>query len=282
MVLSFKDNTTEVEIETIHVETKQRFTYKASKVILTAGVMGTARIVLRSFNIYNTEIPLLCNEYRYAPYIQLSKLGKVDTNPKHSFAQLSMFYDQNGKNEDVSMASLYSYGSLMLFRLIKEAPINMRAANTLMRYISPAISILGIHFPDRPSKNKNLKLVKGKNEWSNDILEAEYSLTSEENKIISSHLKKFNSAMIKLGCLPLKIINPGHGSSIHYAGTFPFSSDEKHLHLSPKGKIWGTKNVYIADSSGFKYLPAKGITFSLMANACNVATNVLNDLKNGD
>jgi hypothetical protein len=39
--------------------------------------------------------------------------------------------------------------------------------------------------------------------------------------------------------------------------------------------LHGTRNVYVADGSGFKYLPAKGITFSLMANAHVTAENVL-------
>ena len=81
-----------------------------------------------------------------------------------------------------------------------------------------------------------------------------------------------------LGCYAIRRIHPGHGSSIHYAGCLPFNDEEKKFTVSSSGKLNGTKNIFIADGSGFKYLPAKGITFSLMANAHLVAKNVL---KNG-
>ena len=83
--------------------------------------------------------------------------------------------------------------------------------------------------------------------------------------------------MRKLHTYALKRVNPGHGSGIHYAGTIPFSDKEEPLTLSRTGRIHGTKNVYVADSSGFNYLPAPGLTFSLMANAHLVAQEVLND-----
>jgi choline dehydrogenase-like flavoprotein len=68
---------------------------------------------------------------------------------------------------------------------------------------------------------------------------------------------------------------PGHGSSIHYAGTLPFSDMEKPYTLSPDGRVWGTNKIFVADGSGFAYLPAKGLTLSLMANAHRVAAGVL-------
>jgi hypothetical protein len=37
------------------------------------------------------------------------------------------------------------------------------------------------------------------------------------------------------------------------------------------------KNIYIADGSGFRYLPAKGITLSLMANAHLTALYAIKD-----
>jgi hypothetical protein len=42
--------------------------------------------------------------------------------------------------------------------------------------------------------------------------------------------------------------------------------------------LGGTKNVFVADGSGFKYLPAKGLTLTLMANAHLVALNSLKEI----
>ena len=77
--------------------------------------------------------------------------------------------------------------------------------------------------------------------------------------------------MRQLGALPIKRIRPPIGASIHYAGTLPFSQEAAPLHLDPSGRLHGTHRVYVADSSGFGYLPAKGLTLSIMANAHDVA-----------
>jgi hypothetical protein len=71
--------------------------------------------------------------------------------------------------------------------------------------------------------------------------------------------------------------DPGYGSSIHYAGTIPFSEKEEYGTTAFNGKLNQTKNVYIADASGFRFLSAKGITFSIMANAHIVANNAMKE-----
>ena len=38
------------------------------------------------------------------------------------------------------------------------------------------------------------------------------------------------------------------------------------------GTLHGTREVFVADGSAFRYLPAKGLTFTLMANADRVAS----------
>ena len=82
--------------------------------------------------------------------------------------------------------------------------------------------------------------------------------------------------MRSLGCYALSKIDPGHGSSIHYAGTLPFSEKEGMFTLAKDGRLHGSKSVYVADGSGFRFLPAKGLTLSLMANAHAVAKGLLN------
>ena len=80
--------------------------------------------------------------------------------------------------------------------------------------------------------------------------------------------------MRKLGYWSLKRVQPEMGASIHYAGTLPFGTRDNPFTLSKNGRLNGTKNIFVADSSGFTYLPAKGLTFSLMANAHRVTSEI--------
>ena len=81
----------------------------------------------------------------------------------------------------------------------------------------------------------------------------------------------FTNALFKTGCLPLAENKMDPGSAVHYAGTLPFNSTSKKFYLNIDGKLNCTSNVYVIDGSGFKFLPANGISFSLMANADRIA-----------
>ena len=58
---------------------------------------------------------------------------------------------------------------------------------------------------------------------------------------------------------------------MHYAGTLPFSDDPQPFTLGTGGRLAGTRRVFVADGSGFRYLPANGLTLTLMANAHRIA-----------
>jgi choline dehydrogenase-like flavoprotein len=156
-------------------------------------------------------------------------------------------------------------------------PLNFVDARILTRYLSSGIIILGVYHPDAQSKSKYVQLVPDAKSPTGDRLKVEHSLSPEEEKEFSGREKKFMKAARKLGAFPLKRINPGSGSGIHYAGTIPFSSDEKPFTLSSSGRLHKTKRVYVADSSGFTYLPSQGLTFSIIANAHAVAKEALHE-----
>ena len=61
------------------------------------------------------------------------------------------------------------------------------------------------------------------------------------------------------------------GASVHYAGTLPMSDRPRPGTVSPDCRSHDFENLYVVDGSTFPFLPAKNITFTLMANAARVA-----------
>ena len=173
------------------------------------------------------------------------------------------------------MASVYSYSSLMLFRAIRDLKLSYRDALSLFRRVQHALVIAGLHFPDFASPQKNLKLVVDEQNYCGDILHADYrSLPAEIHN--RRHIQaSFSKILKQLGCLPVKTFETAAGASAHYAGTLPFANDGSALTTFPGGQLAGTNNVFVADGSGFRYLPAKGLTFTLMANAHITALRIL-------
>jgi hypothetical protein len=275
LVTTFEEHEDHITVSGIIIDTNEPITFKTKKLLLACNVLGTARIVLRSFKKFGHALPLLCNPYSYLTCLITQRLGKLASAKQTSTSQLSLFHDRDNANVDIAMASLYSYSSLMLYRVLKEVPLNFKDGLSFMQYIIPATLIAGIHHPDAQSQSKYIQLKPNGGTRTGDILFTHYALGSSEKRAIEQREKLFGQMLFKLGCVPLKKITPAMGSSIHYAGTLPFSKKEKMFTVQPNGRLSNTKNVFIADGAGFTFLPAKGITLTLMANAHNTALNVL-------
>jgi choline dehydrogenase-like flavoprotein len=249
---------------------------RARRLVLAASALGSARIVLRSVAPEGTRLPLLCNPYSYIPCLQPSLVGQGPEPGKLGFSQLTLLHDEHGDGADVAIASLYSYQSLMLFRIVRQAPLDLADAGEILRYLMTGFMIMGLHQPDAPGPDKWVALEGDAASPTGDRLRASWAVDEATAAAQRRRRRRFVRAMRRLGAFAIREIDPGPGASIHYAGTLPFSGAPAPGRLSPAGRVHGTERVYVADSAGFRTLPAKGLTWSIMANAHLTATNALN------
>jgi len=277
LVISFKERGGIVTIHALDTATGKTKKIACRFLVLASGALGSARIVMRSQGKIGTKVPLLSNPHTYIPCIQPRMFGKAYEKKKLGFGQLSYFIDRDGDDSGISVASSYSYQSLMLFRIITQLPFNFADGRILSRFLTPGLVIMIAQHPDEQSEHKYLQLVKDASSPTGDKVKAQYELSEEDETKWDEREKKYVSVMRKLHTYPLKRVKTEHGSAIHYAGTLPFSEAPEPMRLSSDGRLHNTKHVYVADSSGFQFLPAKGLTFTLMANAHIVATNILKE-----
>lgn len=274
LAVSFKETDDGVELLTLNMDTGEQETFQARRLLLCPGVLGTARLVMRSFD-YAERLPILCNPYSYVPMLDWRQMGRAMPPRRSGMGQLVMFHDPDGRNADVSMAAMFTYRSLMLFRLVKEAPLNFSDGRALMQYLLSGMTISGIHHPESGGDGRFLRMVSDADTPTGDRMEASYRLSDAEKEELVQRERKFYRMFRRLGLLPLKKVDPGMGSSIHYAGALPVSGRELPLHTSVEGRLHGTRSIWVGDASSFRYLPAKGISFTIMANAHRVALNML-------
>jgi choline dehydrogenase-like flavoprotein len=283
LVLAFRDmgdmgkSGDMVEVEARHADTGERQLFRARYLILAAGTLSTTRIVLRSLNRYDVRVPILCNPYTYVPVLNIGMLGQAARDRRHSLAQVTGLYCP--ANGDVVQSQFYSYRSLLAFKLLKEVPLGCRNALGVLRVLMNALGILGINHADTRTPYKCCRLVRGEFDGP-DSLHIDYELSAQEQRNHAVQERAVLRLFRQLGCWGLKRIHPGHGSSIHYAGSLPISvsDDGSGLSCDTHCRLRATRNVYLADGSVFPYLPAKGLTFSLMANADRVAKHVAHEL----
>ena len=273
LVLSFREDAEGVAVTARHADSGERQVHRARALVLAAGTLSTARIVLRSLELYDRPVPILCNPYTYVPVINLGMLGREARDRRHSLAQITAVHRPSPASARVVQAQYYSYRSLLLFKLMKESPLAYRETLRIMRLLVPAFGILGIHHEDRPTPDKTCTLRRVDGDGP-DRLEIDYRLADDVERRQDVEERRLLRFFRHLGCFPIKRIHPGHGSTIHYAGTLPLHAGDRELTCDAECRLRGSRAVYLADGSVFPYLPAKGLTFTLMANANRVGTLV--------
>jgi len=278
LAIKFSENENSVTVTAIRIGSNEEKTFTARKLIMAAGPLGTGRLVLRSLEGgMQTKLPLLCNPYNYTPLLIPRLLGNAISEQHFGMAQLSLFHDRNNAGEDIAMASLYSYHALMLFRLLRETPLNFRDGRMAMKYLLPAMVIAGIHHPETHGDQQYIHLQKNSNSPTGDALVAKYELSEAKNTAVAEREKAYRTALRKLGAYAIKQVKPGNGASVHYSGTLPFSTTPSAFSLDYSGRLHNHSRTFVADGSGFTYLPAKGLTLSLMANAHITACNAMKE-----
>lgn len=269
-----------VEVEALDVDRGATQRFSARRLVLAAGALGTARIVLRSLGKHDVPVPLVSNPYTYVPCIHLRTLGRAVDDARHSLTQVGIVLSSKDSGRRLVHAQIYSYRSLLLFKLAKEAFLPVRESIRVMRDLASSFVIVGIHHEDRPTSEKYCILRKA-GPGKREPLEVSYGTDPRTGRERSRSERIILGALRSLGCWPLRRIDPGSGASIHYGGTIPMSSEERELTVTPRCLLRGTRSVYLADGSVFPYLPAKALTLSLMANADRVGHAVLEEVLRG-
>jgi choline dehydrogenase-like flavoprotein len=251
------------------------------RVIVAAGAVGSARILLRSLELYDRQIPFLGKPHWLTACLHPRTLGKAGRKERLSLCQLLLLDAKHRSPEDyftAGYAQLYSYKSLGLIRMLGFVPASGPEALGLLALIAPSLVIADMRFPVLRRASRFMKLCReGATEW----LHIEAQPEADEFRASSESLARLTSGLRKLGLLPLKRKELPHGAAAHYGGTIPFAPDSASevLSVDENGRLRQAERIYVADSSTFRFLPAKSINMTIMANANRIGERVRDSLK---
>ena len=276
VVSEFTETADAVTVSAFVAADGSRVSFTARTLVLCPGPIGSMRIVARSRKAFDHAFPILTNPCDYLLGIQPGRIGKPLGDRASSFAQLALFYRPRSEASLVySGGSIYSYQALMLFRLAREAPLAFSLSRDLLQYLQTSLLMIGMTYPDWPTEGNFLKLVKDVDSPTGDAVIAQYTMTSKQESLRSETLAAIRKHFPRIGCWIASAVRGKNGFSSHYAGTLPYSNDERECTLAPDGRLHGTRSVYVADSSGFRFLPALGLTWTIMANAHRTARGLV-------
>ncbi len=255
LVTAFQETSNQVEVTYLKVSPSTTERVIASKLVICAGAINSYRLVANSLQIFNAPNPILCNPYLHIPAIHLPSLGKKGAHDRHSLSQL---FGEFRNHSDITL-QFYSYRSLLLSRLMVQTPMPPFFARLFWRSLVESLVIVGAHFAD---DGKSPRSIQASRQELLPTLKIDFPYPAISGAFALAR------NLLKLRCLPMGIFKTKMGASIHYAGTIPISPQGQYpIGMNDHGHIHTTKNVYVFDSAGWTYLPSRGLTFTIMANA---------------
>ncbi len=249
--------------------------FPVETLVLAAGALPSTRIflesVLRGAGQRLELRGLMDNRQVLMPFVNLNLIGKNYSPGSYQYHLLGMGLEMPVPREYVH-GQVTTLKTALLHPIIQNLPCDLRAAMFILRVTHCALGIVNVNFHDARREGNRATLEKDSATGRERLL-VHYAPPKDEAQRMGPALRRIRAALWKLGCF----VPPGMahvrpmGASAHYAGTLPMSTESKPHTASPAGQSYDFENLFLADGAAFPFLPAKNITFTLMANAVRIA-----------
>lgn len=257
---------------------EQSFT--ADVYALAAGALCTSKIVLDSIYRQSGHVHeltgLMDNRQIMMPFVSLGMLGKpVDTHA-YQFHQLALGM-ATPKPEEYVHGQITALKSASVHPIIQSLPLDLASASAVFRLAHAALGVANLWLHDRRKATNIVTLRPRPGDPGTDLI---VNYAADDAAVVASVIGRAKRALLKLGCiLPpgmLKVLRSG--ASVHYAGTIPMGRQGRFT-CDAECRSNDFHNLYFADGVTFPFLPAKNLTFTLMANAIRVGEAMNRELQ---
>ena len=262
-VISLKESSRGIDIETVDFEGKSHTLNEFEKVFLATGPLESFRI-LASSNIVDDTCILKDSATFFLPLLALPKLGKLHQN---SFG-LSQLFIRLNKDESgaASQYQVYEYSEDLIERAKKALPFGAFIPNLILRFFLKRM-LVGIGYLDGlNSPSIQMRLLEDGSLIS--TLETTGINFKQRNRSVRVAIKRLSTYSRRLGLLPVPFLTqtalPGEG--VHFGSWLPMGDKSDML-----GRPIGSRNIHVVDSSVLPTIAPGPITFTVMANAMRIA-----------
>jgi choline dehydrogenase-like flavoprotein len=253
--------------------TEQEF--DVEQLVLAAGTLLSTKIVLLSIRKATGQCVqlrgLMDNRQILVPFVNLRMLGQPFSPDNYQYHLLGIGIE-TGAPRDYVHGQITTLKTALLHPIIQNLPLDLRTSTFITRSMRTALGVINVNFRDT-RREENYVALSEKTTAGQPSLEVSYSPSADEPSRMKEAMKKVTKTLRMLGC----IIPPGMahirpmGASVHYAGTLPMSKKPDSFTTTEYCQSRDFENLFLVDGSTYPFLPAKNITFTLMANAVRVA-----------
>ncbi len=269
LVHRYRELEDRVEVQARELSTGALHTFQARNLFLAAGSLNSAKIVLQSNDDTSTRLPVLDNPMSCIPLFRWTRIGDALDTSASAMAQLNLVYDGSLVDEPVQ-GSLYCTTGPLRSDVLFDFPLPVSAGLLWAKYLASAMGLLMVFYPGRRSDRNYLQLAA---DGSLNVTFERETLGDVEGVLIR--------AFRRIGFVGFKSLCQYNnaGASLHYAGHLPMRSEPGPYETDALGRVHGTRRVYVTDGAAFSTLPAKNLTFTIMANSLRISRHAVSRIR---
>jgi choline dehydrogenase-like flavoprotein len=248
---------------------------EADRFVLAAGTLASSKIFMDSIYKATGEViklsGLMDNRQILIPFINFRMIGERYEPESYQYHQIALGIEGRRPGEYFH-GLITTLKTALVHPIVQNIPLDLRTALSVFRNLRAGLAVLNLNFPDY-RREGNFVTLQIDHQTGMSSLLINYSPPDGEAKTLRRAVKIVKRALWKLGCF----VPPGMmhvrpmGASVHYAGTIPMTRERARFTVAPDCRSHDFENLYFADGTTFPALPAKNLTFALMANAVRVA-----------
>ncbi len=258
------------------VQGGRRRIFTADAYVVACGALSSSNLLLRSIYKCTGETfrltGLTDNRQVLAPFINLGMFGRSYTPDSYQYHQLAIGLC-NGQYVHGQITTLKA---ALVHPIIQSLPLDLRSGAMVLSNLRSGLGVLSLFFSDSRRDDSYLTLEHAtfpatRHGWP--LLSIHYTPPDNEGYLIRGTLRKVRRFFRSLGAplLPAMTQIRPMGSGLHYSGTMPMSRASQPWSLTANCQSRDIPNMFVIDGAAMPFLPAKNLTFTLMANAARVA-----------
>ncbi|MCP4220612.1 MAG: hypothetical protein GY765_38650 [bacterium] len=247
--------------------------YPVETLVMAAGTLSSSMIYLDSLYRATGQVHqlegLMDNRQVLVPFINLKMIGKNYNPESYQYHQLAVGFRY--KDGDYIHGQVTTLKTALMQPVLQTMPLDWKTATFLGRNLHTALGVINLNYSDTRRCGNTVSIRP--NEGGPSTLDIHYAPPADEKEKVAYSIKTVKKFFSGLGV----IVPPGQshirpmGASVHYSGTLPMSATPAPNTLSLNCRSHDFENLLVVDGSSFPFLPAKNLTFTLMANAMRVA-----------
>jgi choline dehydrogenase-like flavoprotein len=256
-----------VKIKCIKDKSGQKETIVASRVYLAAGPISSAKILLKSLNMYEEELIIRNSDMYYIPSLLLKPACNVTNERLITTSLFSMLLFDNAISKYTIGMHCYYYSELYRDILNNLFGVAKRPASAFINMFLDRFFMIFAFLHSNESSHlsaaldikKNILIIKGINNPNK---------YSTEQRI----RKKLRQIKKLTGFVPFPFYRDRNlpGSSIHSGASFPMGNKSDIL-----GRPESFKRLHVVDATILPDIPSGSFTFTIMANAYRIGEESL-------